>query len=77
MREVKGILGRIEKRLDSIETKFDRFDERLRKVEVDVARIDGRVSQRPTAWTLLTGGAGLILATFGFAFALVRFAVSH
>lgn len=75
MREIKGILVRIEKRLDSIDAKFDRFDERLRKVEVDVARIDGRASQLPTAWTLLTGGAGLIIATFGFAFALVRFGI--
>ncbi|MBX9697982.1 MAG: hypothetical protein K2X74_01040 [Acetobacteraceae bacterium] len=77
MREVKGILGRIEKKLDQFEIKFDRFDERLRKVEVDVAETKGRVGQLPTAWTLLTGGAGLILATFGFAFALVRFGLPH
>lgn len=42
-----------------------------------MARIDGRVSQLPTAWTLLTGSAGLIIATFGFAFALVRFGMLH
>ncbi|MBY0330433.1 MAG: hypothetical protein K2X49_07170 [Acetobacteraceae bacterium] len=75
MRAVKGILGRIEKKLDQFEAKFDRFDERLRKVEVDVSDMKGRVAQLPTALTLLTGGAGLILATF--AFALVRFAVPH
>lgn len=70
MREVKGILGRIEKKLDQ-------FDDRLRRVELDVAEMKGRVAQLPTAWTLLTGGAGLILATFGFAFALVRFGIPH
>jgi len=77
MPEIKDILFRIEKRLDSMDAKFDRFDHRLRKVGADVARIDGRVSQLPTAWTLLTGGAGLIIATFGFAFALVRFGIPH
>ena len=66
MREVKTTLGRIEALLRSL-------DDRVRKVEVDVAELKGKVSQLPTAWTLLTGGTGLILATFGFAFALVRF----
>ena len=41
--------------------------------QIDVAELKGKVSQLPTTWTLLTGGTGLILATFGFAFALVRF----
>ncbi len=66
MREVKTTLGRIEALLRG-------FDDRLRRVEIDVAGLKGKVSQLPTAWTLLTGGTGLILATFGFAFALVRF----
>ncbi len=66
MREVKGSLGRIE-------TLLRGMDDRLRKVEIDVAELKGRVSQLPTAWTLLTGGFGLVLAAFGFAFALVRF----
>ena len=70
MREVKAALGRIE-------TLLRGFDDRLRRVEVDVAELKGRVSQLPTAWTLLTGGFGLVLATFGFAFALVRFAIPH
>lgn len=40
-------------------------------MEIDVAELKGKVSRLPTAWTLLAGGTGLILATFGFA--LVRF----
>ena len=66
MREVKTTLSRIETLLRGL-------DDRLRKVETDVAELKGKMSQLPTAWTLLTGGIGLILATFGFAFALVRF----
>ena len=66
MREVKTTLGRIEALMRG-------FDDRLRRVEMDVAELKGKVSRLPTAWTLLTGGIGLILATFGFAFALVRF----
>lgn len=65
-REIRNILARIE-------AKFDQFDERLRKVEIDVAEMKGGVSQLPTAWTLLTGGAGLIIA----AFALVRLGIPH
>ena len=66
MREVKTTLGRIEALMRG-------FDGKLRRVEIDVAELKGKVSQLPTAWALLTGGIGLILATFGFAFALVRF----
>ena len=66
MREVKNTLGRIEALMRG-------FDDRLRRVEVDVADLKGKVSQLPTAWASLTGATGPILATFGFAFALVRF----
>ena len=66
MRELKATLGRIETFLRGL-------DDRFRRVEVDVAELKGKVSHFPTAWTLLTGGIGLTLATFGFAFALVRF----
>ena len=66
LREVKSILGRMEPLLRGI-------DDRLRRIEIETAETKGRVSQLPTAWTLLTGGFGLVVATFGFAFALVRF----
>lgn len=62
---LKATLGRIETLLRST-------DDRLRRVEIDVAELKGRVSQLPTSWTLFTGGFGLILANSGFAFALVR-----
>ena len=66
MREVKSILGRMEPLLRGI-------DDRLRRIEIETAETKGRVSQLPTSWTLLTGGFGLVVATFGFAFAVVRF----
>ena len=66
MREIKATLGRVETFLRGL-------DDRFRRIEADVAELKGKVSQLPTAWTLLTGGIGLIPATFGFAFALVRF----
>ncbi len=66
MREVKTTLGRIEALLRG-------FDDRLRRVETDVAGTKGKLSQLPTAWTMFTGGFALILTTFGFAFVLLRF----
>lgn len=91
MREVKAILarmepllrgiadqvGRLDKRMEALEKRGESFDERLRKLEVETAEMKGKISQLPTAWTLLTGGFGLVLATFGFAFALVRFGLTH
>ncbi|HEV7266298.1 MAG TPA: hypothetical protein VGN83_15450 [Falsiroseomonas sp.] len=68
MREVKSILGRMEPLLRSI-------DDRLRKIEIETAEMKGRVSQLPTAWTFITAGIGLVLGTFGFIFALLRFAL--
>jgi hypothetical protein len=70
MREVKSILGRMEPLLRGI-------DDRLRKIEVDGAEMKGRVAQLPTAWTFLTAGIGLVLGTFGFIFAVLRFATPH
>lgn len=62
MREVRGSLGRIEKVLE-------RLDERMRKLELEVAEVKGRVSQLPNTWQMLLGGLTMI----GFVFALVRF----
>jgi len=69
MREMKGILARIEKRLDSLEAKFERFDERLRKVEGDVRELSGRVSQLPSTWQMVA----LFVAQSGLMIAVLRF----
>jgi hypothetical protein len=44
-----------------------------RKMELDLARMDGRVSQMPTLLQLIT----VVLAIWGMAFATLRFAGVH
>ncbi len=53
MREVKLILSRMEPLLRGI-------DDRLRKLEAEVAEVKGRASQLPNIWQLLVGGFGLV-----------------
>ena len=43
------------------------------KIEIDLARIDGRVSQMPTLIQLVT----VVIAIWGMAFATLRFAGVH
>ena len=68
MPEVKTILGRMEPLLRGI-------DEGVRRIEIETAEMKGKVSQLPTAWTYMTTGLGLIVASFGFIFAVLRFAL--
>ncbi len=75
-RTLEAIL-RIEARLDRLEGRFDRFEERFRRVETDLLDVKGRVSQLPTAWTLLAGGAGVTFGIMAFALALVRIGVTQ
>jgi hypothetical protein len=44
-----------------------------RKMELDLARMDGRVSQMPTLLQLIT----VVVAIWGMAFATLRFAGMH
>ncbi|WP_029010665.1 hypothetical protein [Azospirillum halopraeferens] len=73
--EALDILRRIEPALARLASRDDiaKMDDRLRKVEENVARLDGRVSQPPTLWQI----AGLNFAIFGAAFVLIRFAPPH
>ena len=74
---VQEAILRIEARLDRLEGRFDRFEERFRRVETDLLDVKGRVSQLPTAWTLLLGGAGVTFGIMAFALALVRIGVTQ
>lgn len=65
VREIKLMLGQMQPVLRSI-------DDRLRKVEVDVGELKGRVAQLPNVWQLLPGGFSLI----GFTFLLLRFGLA-
>lgn len=60
--EIKGILGRIELVLKSI-------DDRQRKFELDVAEIKGRLQALPTTAQLLA----LVMAVFGASFGLLKY----
>lgn len=68
MREVKGSLGRIEAMLT-------KMDERLRKVELDLAEVKGRVINSPTTFAMITTGFGMVLTTAGLILAIVRFGI--
>lgn len=65
VREIKLMLGQMQPVLRSI-------DDRLRKLEVDLGELKGRVAQLPNVWQLLLGGFSLI----GFTFLLLRFGLT-
>lgn len=71
--------GGLEARIEKLEIRFAEFEKKLDRVEsqmakgVDLARLEGRVSQLPTIWQI----AGLILVIFGAAFTLLRFGLPH
>lgn len=73
MREVKATLGRIEALIRGLDDRLRGLDDRVRRVEIEMAEVKGRISQLPTAWMMLTGGVGLMLAIFGGSLALLRF----
>ncbi len=50
-------------KLSDLRQQVGQFDERMRKVEENVARVDGRVSQMPTAWQFLVGVVAIIGVT--------------
>lgn len=83
MREAKGSLARLEQKLDRMDARFDRFDakldarfetfdDRLRKLEIDVAEVKGRVISLPTTWAMITTSFGAVFATIGFLFGLLK-----
>jgi hypothetical protein len=77
--EALDILRRLEPTLARVATKDDvaKVDDRLRKLEADVAEIKGRLSELsarvPSIWTI----AAMIVSLFGAAFVLIRFASGH
>jgi hypothetical protein len=82
MRDVKSILARMEPVLRAVgdgvqrlDKRMDGVDDRLRRLELETAEMKGKVSQLPTAWTFISAGIGLVLGTFGFVFALLRFVI--
>ncbi|NYZ11182.1 hypothetical protein HL658_01365 [Azospirillum sp. RWY-5-1] len=68
-----AVLAAIGELGDRMERRFEKLDERMRRLETDGAEMKGRVSQLPTLWQV----AALIFAIFGAAFTLIRFAPPH
>jgi phage shock protein A len=45
---------RLEDTCQRIEALLTRMDDRLRKVEIDVAEMRGRIAQLPSTWAMIT-----------------------
>ncbi len=77
MREVKGSLGRIAASLRDVHSTLKSFDDRLRKVEIDIARVHGRLQSMPSTWTLFAAILATVLTVTSLTFAIVRFGVPN
>lgn len=61
----------LEMRVARVEDDIKSIKASLQNLEVSVARLDGRVSQLPTAWTMFTAIVTTIVATWGAGAAIV------
>lgn len=68
----------LEQRVSRLEDDLKDIRSTLKALEVSIARLDGRVSQLPTAWTMFTAIITTVVATWGagaaIVFTLLRFA---
>lgn len=71
--EFRKDMGEFRKDMGEFGKGMGEFRKDMAKTREDMARIDGRVSQLPTTWQLLTGVVGII----GFVFLLLRFGLPH
>jgi hypothetical protein len=67
----------VEARLARLEAGVDEIRKELQAIRVDLARMDGKLSNVPTSFQLLYMQAGLILAIFAAAFGLLKLAAPH
>jgi uncharacterized coiled-coil protein SlyX len=67
----------IETRLERLESIVDEIRKEMQAVRIDLARMDGKISNLPTTFQLLYMQAGLILAVFAAAFAVMRLGGTH
>ncbi len=72
MDQSEARLDRIETRMDRIETRLDKFDARMdkfdgrldtmdghiRRIELDVAEVKGRITNMPSTWAMMTAIMG-------------------
>jgi hypothetical protein len=68
-------------RLDRLEAAVDEIRKDVQAVRLDLARLDGKISNLPTTFQLVFMQAGFILAAFaaafGLSFALLKLASPH
>jgi hypothetical protein len=67
----------VEGRLARLEAAADDIRKELQAIRIDLARLDGKLSNVPTSFQLLFMQAGLILAIFAAAFGLLKLAAPH
>ena len=65
VRDIKGLLARLEPVISRIDERVKNLDERVRAVEIEMAEIKGRISQLPTTIQVI-GFALVVLAAGGF-----------
>jgi predicted nuclease with TOPRIM domain len=65
--------GAVRESLKRLEGAVDKIADRLGRMEVDIARLDGRISGLPTTWVLVTAILAGQATLLGFAFVLLRY----
>jgi transposase len=68
---------RLEDTCQRIEALLTRIDDRLRKVEIDVAETRGRIAQLPSTWAMITTMPGGQVAFAAAILAISKIAGSH
>jgi uncharacterized coiled-coil protein SlyX len=70
-------MTRLEEQYSRIETLLRGLDDRLRKVESDIAELRGRVANLPSTWAMITTMLGGQVTLAGFLIAIVRIVGGH
>lgn len=65
------------RRVSAVEGDMKDVKANLKRIDQTVNRIDGRISQMPTAFQLLGMIIGIVFTVMGATFALIRFGLPH
>jgi hypothetical protein len=77
LRRIEPAIAVLATRLTSIEGRLTSIETRLGDLEVTVARMEGRVSQLPTSWLMLTAIAATVIAVTGGTAAILFAALNY
>ncbi len=70
-------MTRLEEQYSRIEALLRGVDDRLRKVETDIAELKGRVANLPSTWAMVTTMLGGQITLAGFLIAIIRIVGAH